>query len=131
MSEQLLKRMLGAYQKIREERGVIKRSYEESDGKLKRQLEVIEAGLLKIMNQSGTDQLKVTGVGLAYQTQAVRVNATDWDAVWKFIAENDRLDFLQRRLSSKVVQDYIEENDGVLPPGVDVSVERKVIVKRS
>lgn len=123
--------MLRAYQNIRTKRSEIKREFEEADGKLRRNLELIEVALLKVMNESGTDQLKVAGVGLAYRSDKVRVSAKDWDALWQFISDNDRLDFLQRRLSSKIVQEYIDENDGELPPGVDVSKERAVVVKRA
>ena len=91
-----LKQMLVAYQNIRAKRSEIKREYEEKDGKLKRNLELIEVALLKIMNDSGTEQLKIEGAGLAYKTTKTFVRGKDWDAIWKFIEQEGRLDFLQR-----------------------------------
>ena len=124
-----LKRFLAAYQKIRSKRSEIKRSFEESDGELKHKLGLIEVALMKMMAESGSENLKIKGVGQAYLTIKTFTKGKDWNAIWKYVEESGNLDLLQRRLSSKAVQEFMEANDGDLPPGVDVSTERAVVVR--
>ena len=124
-----LARMLGAYMKIRETRSTMKRVYEEKDAELKKKLALIEAALMKMMQESGSENLTIKGVGMAYQTTKTFASGKDWDALWKYIEESGNLDLLQRRLSKRAVQEYMDANEGELPPGVDVSQERAVVVR--
>ena len=124
-----LARMLGAYMKIRDARSTIKRKYEEADGEFKRKMNLIEAGLMKMMQESGSENLTVKGTGMAYLTTKTFTKGKDWDALWKYIEESGNLDLLQRRLSSRAVQEYMDANEGELPPGIDVSQERAVVVR--
>lgn len=124
-----LERLLKAYVKMREKRSQIKREYDEADGVLKRKMALVEAELLKMLNAAGSDSLKVSGVGQAYLSKKVLVKATDWDALWNHILETKHLDLLQKRVASRAVQEYME-TEGELPPGVDMSTERVVNVRR-
>jgi hypothetical protein len=125
----MLERMIGAYMKIRDRRAEIKREYTEEDNELKRKHSLIEAALMKIMQDTGSDNLSVKGLGMAYVTTKTYTKGKDWDALWKYIEESGNLDLLQRRISSKAVQEYMDANEGELPPGVDVSQERAVVVR--
>lgn len=124
-----LERMLGAYMAIRNKRSEIKRAFEEEDGDLKKKHALIEAALLKMMQETGSENLTVKGTGMAYLTTKTFTKGKDWDALWKYIEESGNLDLLQRRLSSRAVQEYMDANEGELPPGVDVSQERAVVVR--
>jgi uncharacterized protein YfaQ (DUF2300 family) len=130
-SPEMLARILAAYQKVRSMRADLKRKYEEEDSDLKRKLNLMEVELMRIMEKTGTDQLKVDGVGLAYRSENMKFKGNDWPAIWQWIQETGNLGTLQRRLASGSLKDYMEENDGALPPGVGVSVERTVVVRRS
>ena len=54
---------------------------------------------------------------MAYLTTKTFTKGKDWDALWKYIEESGNLDLLQRRLSSRAVQEYMDANEGELPPG--------------
>jgi hypothetical protein len=125
----MLERMIGAYMKIRDRRAEIKREFTEEDNELKRKHGLIEAALMKMMQQVGSETLTVKGTGMAYLTTKTFTKGKDWDALWKYIEESGNLDLLQRRISSKAVQEYMDANEGELPPGVDVSQERAVVVR--
>lgn len=64
--------------------------------------------ILSFLNESAD-----TGAsGKLYRVQRVEkevVNVVDWPALWKYIAENDAFDMLQKRLSDKAVTDRFEE----------------------
>lgn len=124
-----LERLLKAYVKMRDRRSQLKREYDEADGDLKKKMGLVESELLKMLNASGSDSLKVSGVGQAYLAKKVMVRATDWDAFWDYIFETRQIDLLQKRVASRAVQEIVEST-GELPPGVDMSTERVVNVRR-
>lgn len=124
-----LARLLGAHQKIKGDRSTLKRKYEVVDNDLKAKTSLIEMALHKMLNAAGSDNLKITGLAQAYLTTKVFVSAKDWDAVWKYIEESGNLDLLQRRLAKNAVLEFIEANEGDLPPGVTVTRERAVVVR--
>jgi len=124
-----LERLLRAYMKMRDTRAENKRLFDETDRGLVEKLDLIEAQLLKMLNAAGSDSLKVSGVGQAFLGKKVIVNATDWNALWHHILEHQDTELLQKRVASRAVQDYVEAN-GELPPGVSMSTERTVNVRR-
>ena len=124
-----LERLLRAYMGMRDKKSEIKREYDETEATLKRKMGLIEAELLKMLNAAGSDALKVKGIGQAYVSKKVLVKATDWNAFHDFIFETKQIDLLQQRVASRAVQEYVE-TEGELPPGVDMSTERVVNVRR-
>ena len=48
----------------------------------------------------------------------------------QFIKETGNVELLQQRLSSTAVKEYMDNNNGQLPPGVKVVVERTVTIRR-
>lgn len=129
MSQPELKRYLSLYMQARDKRAAIKRAYEEEDNKLKAFLAKLEINLMQMMDEVGSDNLKIAGLAQAYKTPQTKVSAKDWNAVWEYIEESGNVSLLQRRLSKKAVEEYMEANDGDLPPGVDVLTERVVVVR--
>jgi len=124
-----LERLLRAYMHMREKRAELKREFEEADGQLKNKMSLVEAQLLRMLNAAGSDSLKVKGIGQAYLAKRVTVKATDWNALHDFIIATKQIDLLQKRVASRVVQEYVE-SEGDLPPGVDMTTERVVNVRR-
>lgn len=125
-----LERMLKTYTRIRDKRAQNKRVWEDLDGKLKDQMELIEKGLLLMMNETGSDQLKVKGVGMAILTTRTLPRARDWNAIFEFVQDTGNFDLLQKRLAMGGVNEYIEQHRET-PPGIDVTVERGVSVRRA
>lgn len=121
--------IISAYVNLRDKRSQLKRAYEDEDQILKDKMEKLENWLLKTMQDTGTTQLGSTH-GTAYTQTNYRASTNDWPTVWGWIADNGRFDFMEKRLASKVINEYIEET-GETPPGVNVNAELKVIVRRS
>lgn len=53
----------------------------------------------------------------------------DWLALYEYIAENKRFDLLHKRVSSEAVASIIEDT-GTPPPGVTVSMQRTITVRK-
>lgn len=120
----------GAYVKLRDQRAELKKAYGDEDKILKDKMERLETWLMKTMQDTSATQLG-TSHGTAYLQTQYRASASDWPTVWAYIADNGRFDFLEKRLSSKTINEWIDENNGEVPPGVNVSAELKVIVRRA
>lgn len=79
----------------------------EADAVKERETEIYNV-IMSILDES-TD----TGAsGKTYRVQRVekdRINVVDWPTLWKWIAENDGFDMLQKRLNDKAVDDRFGE----------------------
>lgn len=129
MSEKL-KQMFQAHAAIKAKRAQLAKDFKEADGDLKRKLDTIETGFLKIMNDTGSDQLKVKDVGMCTRSERVLPSCRDWNALFDHVQESGNFDLLQKRLSSTAVKDFMETHDGNTPPGVTTTIERGVSVRR-
>lgn len=124
-----LERLLRAYMGMREKKAELKREFDETESAIKNKMGLIEAQLLKMLNVAGSDSLKVKGIGQAYLAKKVQVKTTDWNAFHDFIFKTKQIDLLQKRVASRAVQEYVDA-EGELPPGVDMTTERIVNVRR-
>lgn len=119
-----------AYVKIRDARGVLKKQYEEEDIKLKAKLERLEAEMLRFLQENNTDSVK-TVHGTFYRQEEITPTGADWDALYRWIADNDAFDALERRIKKGFIKEYMETHEGGVPPGVSVYREYVVRVRRS
>ena len=106
-----------------------RRAWEEADAKLKLKQEVIESAMLKFLIDNKMDSVK-TPVGTFYRQEEIMPAGADWDLIYKFITDNDAFEMLERRIKKGFVKEYMETNNGSVPPGVTVHREYVVRVRR-
>lgn len=126
---ELLARIINAFINIREKRSVLKREFDQADGILRKNLDYLEVKLLAMMNEAGSDQLTVRGLGKAIRSISYRAEARDWSAINEYIRESGDIEVLQRRLALGHIREYQDEH-GHLPPGIDLTAEIAVTVRR-
>jgi len=85
--------------------------------------------LLDALNKSGAKSVNCGDAGKAYKKMKVRANPVDWDAFIKWAAENEAADSVQKRVNASFVTKYEEEN-GELPPFIDVFKEYDIVVTK-
>lgn len=118
-----------AYIKLRDQRSELKKAYDQEDQVLKDKMDRLETWLMETMQNTNATQLG-TAHGTAYIQTQYKASCSDWPTFWAFVADNGRFDMLEKRVSSKTVNEYIEET-GDAPPGVNVAAELKVVVRRT
>ncbi|HWG89119.1 MAG TPA: hypothetical protein VN679_15145 [Candidatus Acidoferrales bacterium] len=118
-----------AYIKLRDQRSELKKAYDQEDQVLKDKMDRLETWLMETMQATNATQLG-TAHGTAYIQTQYKASCSDWPTFWGFVADNGRFDMLEKRVSSKTVNEYIEET-GDAPPGVNVAAELKVVVRRT
>lgn len=122
--------MVDVYQRIHEARRELKRKFDEEDRELKTDEEAIKLALLGFMQKSGLKSVK-TNHGTAYQQEEVIPTGSDWHAFYDWVREHNAFDALERRIKKTFIKEFMENNEGAVPPGVSVLRELTVRIRRS
>ncbi len=88
------------------------------------EMQLIEAGLQKLMEDQGVRQFK-SAHGTAYQQAWTKASVADWEEALGYIRSNERWDLLTRAVNKTVALEIGEV------PGVAVTRGIKVNVRRS
>lgn len=123
-------KMVKAYIKMRQARADLKKKFEEEDKSIKEKMDIIEAEMLRQMQDSGIDSIK-TPSGTFYRQEEVTPAGSDWNAFYNWVRDNDAFDALERRIKKTFIKEYMDAHDGGIPPGVSVYREYVVRVRRS
>ncbi len=125
-----LERVIQAYGAIREAREARKRMWATEDAALEEDQTKLRALMLSIMNDAGAQSIK-TDHGTAYRTEKTKASAADWGAVYDWIMQDpERFEILEKRIKPTFINEYMEANDGAIPPGINVHREYEVAVRR-
>ena len=110
--------LVDKYISVRDKRAEIEAEAKAKKAKCDEALDLIEARLLKLMEETGVDSFK-TEAGTAYKSHKNSATCADWDAVWEFVQQDAaHQSILEHRVNKTFVQAYKEEH-GELPPGVN------------
>jgi hypothetical protein len=122
--------IVAKYIEVRSKRDDLLRDYEAIDGELKEELKQFEAQLLEACTAIGANSIN-TSTGTVIRNLKERFYCTDWDNFYKFIAEHDAPQLLEKRIHQGNFKEFYEPNqaDG-LPPGVNVMREFGITVRK-
>lgn len=123
-------KLVKVYTKIRDERSRRKKVFDDEDKALKAKQERIEAELLRFLNENKLDNSR-TDSGMFYRQLDILPAGSDWEAFYEWVAKEGAFDALERRIKKGFISDYMEENDGDLPPGVSVNKRYVLRVRRN
>jgi len=100
--------------------------------KIKAKQETLDAQLAELEEQREEirlaikDQMKALGLtsvhtshGTVSLIKATRYNTQDWDSFKAFVLEHQVVDLLEKRIAQTNMAQFLEENPGVLPPGLN------------
>lgn len=118
-----------AHINIRDARNELRKQYEASDADLKAAQVKLEGVMLDHLNQHGMESVR-TEAGTFYRQEEITPSASDWNALYEWIKDNDAWDALERRIKKTFVKEYQEMHSGGLPPGISVYREFIVRVRR-
>jgi len=118
------------YVKIRDKRAELKKAFEDQDKVLKEKMGVLEGAMLNFLQLHNLNSAP-TDNGVFYRQEEIIPTGIDWSAFYEWVRANDAFDFLERRIKKTAVKEYMEANDGKIPPGVSVLREYAVRVRRS
>lgn len=130
MSTANSKNLAAAYISIRTERDLLKREFEAKDGELKADMDELEQLMLALCNDVGADSIK-TDEGTIMRQIKERYTCNDWDNFYKFIAEHNIPQVLEKRIHQGNFKEFIsDKQDDGLPDGVSVMKEYTITVRK-
>ena len=120
--------VIRTYMKLRDQKAAIEAETKERVAGLKAKMEKLEAYLKAQMDAQGLTSFK-SDYGTAFLTTTDYANVADWDAVIRFIRDNEAYDMLEKRVSKIAVRGYIEANKAV-PPGITYGTKLEVNIRK-
>lgn len=124
-----LDRLVEAQQAIKDARTVKRHAWEAEDALLAEDEQKIKAILLDMLNKSGAKSF-ATDRGTVYRREVMKPSAADWSAIWAWAKANDAMEIFEKRLKVGFIQDFMEEHNGAIPPGINVHRVFEVSVRR-
>jgi len=131
MSEEVipLDKLAKVYRKIKSQIDTLTQEYDTQVEALKAQQEQIKYAMKDTMKTLGVSTVR-TEFGTVSLVTKTRYSTQDWDSFKKFILEHEVVDLLEKRIAQTNMANFLEENPGVLPPGLNAMTEYDISVRK-
>ena len=117
------------YRKMATKIQQLTREYETEVEVIKSQQEVVKIALKDQMLKLGVKSVR-TDQGTVVLSTVTNYNTQDWDSFKEFMKQYDALDLVQQRISQLNMKRFLEENPGVVPPGLNSMTEYGISVHK-
>lgn len=121
--------VIDGYLQLREQKETLSRRHKEEMAPFNSQLDKLGAWLQAQLLQQGLQNFKGRS-GTAFLQSSTSCRVQDFDAFLAWLIDNEAWEFLEKRASKSVVQDYVEAHQEV-PPGLELKTELEVHVRKS
>lgn len=118
------------YIKIRMAEQDLTKDFEAKLAKLNEDKKTIANYIKDQMQASGVTSMR-TEYGTVVLGKKTRYWTQDWDEFGKFCIQNNSIAFLEKRIAQGVMTQFLEENPGVVPPGLNSDTEYVVSVRKT
>lgn len=98
--------------------------------KLEEQRTEVRIAIKDMMKEQNLQTVR-TGSGLVTMMTKTRYSTNDWDSFKKFILEHQIPELLEQRIAQGNMATFLEENPGVVPPGLNSNTEFDIRVTPS
>lgn len=122
-------RLTRVYIKMRDKLAAITREYEAQEAAIKAQQAEVAGAMKDIIQKAGGTGMK-TEYGTVSLKTSTRYYAQDWEAMYRFIVDNDAVHLLEKRIAQKNMSEFLETNPNMLPPGLNTMSEITVSVTK-
>ena len=117
------------YRKIRTEIDQLTKEYDTKVEILKAQQEELRFAMKDQMKALGVKSVNTT-FGTVTMINKTRYSTDDWDSFKKFIIEHDVVDLLEKRIAQLNMVRFLEENPGLVPPGLNAISDFEIRVTK-
>jgi len=122
-------KLVRVYIKIRNRIQKLTQDYEAQVEELEAQKSEIASAMKDQMLALGSTTLR-TDAGTIMLGKKTRYYTDDWDSFKHFMVENDAIDLLEKRIAQTNMKTFLEENPGLVPPGLNSNTEYAVSVRK-
>ena len=103
--------------------------YESEIEDIKRQQDVVKIALKDQMLKLGVSSVR-TDQGTVVLSTKTRYNTQDWDSFKTFVLQHEAVDLLEKRIAQTNMSTFLEENPGLVPPGLNSMTEYAISVRK-
>ena len=129
MSYNQAEKMTSAFIKIRAERAALSAKFKVEEDKLVRQQDILKRALLDYCENHGLESVR-TSAGLFFRSSKTKYWTSDWEAMHKFIMKHNVPEFLDKRLNTTNIKQFLEENPNTIPDGLKIDKEFVISVRK-
>jgi hypothetical protein len=124
-----LDKLARIYRKIKTEIDSLTQEYDTKLEQLKAQQDELRFAMKDQMKALGVKSVN-TAFGTLSMVNKIRYSTQDWDSFKRFMVENDALDLLEKRIAQTNMAQFLEENPGVVPPGLNAFSDFEIRVTK-
>lgn len=124
-----LDRLAKVYRKLRGKITELTQEYDTAVELLKGQQDEIKNAMKDQMKALGVTSVR-TLEGTVVLSVKTRYSTQDWDEFKKFVIAHEAIELLEKRIAQTNMAQFLEENPGLVPPGLNSSSEYDVSVRK-
>ena len=124
-----LDKLVKIYRKIKMEIDTLTQEYDTKLEVLKGQQDEIKFAIKDQMKALGVSSVK-SPFGTVSMMLKTRYNTNDWSSFKDFILEHSAVDLLEKRVAQTNMAQFLEENPGVVPPGLNSVTEFEIRITK-
>jgi hypothetical protein len=124
-----LDKLVKIYRKLRSRMTELTQAYDTQAEVLKAQQDEVKNAIKEQMKAMGVTSVRTTE-GTAVMSVKTRYYTQDWDSFKKFMIEHEALDLLEKRIAQLNMAQFLEENPGAVPPGLNSTSEFDISVRK-
>ena len=117
------------YRRMQAEVQRLTAEYDAKIEEIKRQQDVVKNALKDQMLVMGVNSVR-TDNGTVVLSTKTRYQTQDWDSFKEFIKEHDAIDLLEKRIAQTNMATFLQDNPGLLPPGMNSVTEYQISVRK-
>jgi hypothetical protein len=119
------------YVKAREAKAALARQFALEEAQFKVIMETAENFMLQDADKAGVTGFK-TEYGTTYTAETAKITIADEQQFYDFVLQAKDLNFFEKRVSSKHVEEFMKNNPSVgSPPGLSLFRERQMRVRKA
>lgn len=117
------------YVQVREAKSAAKKAFDAQCAQFDSIMDACDATMLHDADKQGVKGF-TTPFGTTYVSESNKFSLADADAFYAFVKARGDLDFFERRVAAKHVEEWMEANGGTLPPGLNIFKQRVMRVRK-
>jgi predicted secreted Zn-dependent protease len=121
--------IVAAYVKLRDAISDKEETHKEEIAVLKAQLDELSSALLDVCAAQNIDSMR-TAAGTVSRRVTSRYWTSDWESMYRFINEHDAPWLLEKRISNNMMQQFLENEPDLTPPGLQADRKFVISVRR-
>jgi hypothetical protein len=117
------------YRKIKAEIDALTKDYDTKVELLKEKQDTLKFAMKDQMKALGVKSVN-TAFGTVSMIQKTRYSTQDWDSFKTFVVEHDAVDLLEKRIAQTNMVQFLAENPGLVPPGLNAFSDFEIRVNK-